>query len=1016
VRRKLLVVVAALATAFATAIPAGAGPAGLIAAADNSRAPYIVVMEAQPVLGNEEIAPEGSDAPEPDAPAVEEYVEELLTEKTDVLEGAGVDPSAMVASYDYATNGFSALLTEAEAESLSAQKGVASVVRDELRQLHTSNSPHFLGLDDRGGAYASGYTGEGVVVGVVDTGIWPEHPSFEDLGNLGPSPITFEEIDLDPDPATEFLSTGCDFGNTTYNPDDTPFTCNNKLIGARNMRSLYDTLIPGELYHSARDYDGHGTHTASTSAGNADIPSEIFGRDFGEVSGIAPDAWVVMYSACGNQGCFGGDLADAIDQAVADGVDIINYSIGSDTPGLTGPDDIAFLFAANAGVWVATSNGNSGPGASTIGSPATVPWVTSVGASEQNKTYVAEVKTGDSTQWKSRWSHWFKKDRGVYEGASITPGTDGQLPFVDGADHGNELCDPDVTFEPEITGAVVLCLRGVQARVEKSRAVFEQGGLGMVLYNPDDVQALVTDSHFVPAVHVNFTDGTALKQYIADNGDTAMVEITDGEEERQRGNKMADFSSRGPIGAGASADIIKPDVTAPGVNILAGNTPTPTLGAPGQEFQSISGTSMSSPHVAGLFALLKQAHPDWTPAMAKSALMTTARQDVRKEDGKTRADPFDFGAGHVDPGGRASADGSIFNPGLVYNTRAIDYVAFLCDTDGAFLVGPLTGATCDDLAADGLQTLAPNLNYPSIGVSEVPGLKTVIRTVTNVSDDTKTYRARVREPRGYDVDVSPNRIRLAPGESATFEVTFRNESAPIGEWRFGSLTWESDSYKVRSPIAVQGVAIEVPPSVSGEGESGSASFEVLFGYTGPYTAAPHGMSPDAPAVGQVTQDPNQTFNPTDVGNGATAHEFTLTGSAHLRLTMDITDTGGDPSNDIDLFLFYEGAQIASSTSGGTDEQIDLALPADGAYTLYVHGWQVAEADPGVDYTYHMWDVPLAGGTSLTVDGAPAAATLGEIGTIDVSWTGLTPSGAYLGAVSHSDGSGILGLTLVEVNS
>ena len=225
---------------------------------------------------------------------------------------------------------------------------------------------------------------------------------------------------------------------------------------------------------------------------------------------------------------------------------------------------------------------------------------------------------------------------------------------------------------------------------------------------------------------------------------------------------------------------------------------------------------MSSPHVAGLLALLKQAHPDWTPAMAKSALMTTARQDVRKEDGATRADPFDFGSGHIDPSGRASAEGSVFNPGLVYDAGLVEYFGFLCDAAPEIFVDAAT--TCGGLADAGIPTAATNLNYPSIAVSELPGAKTILRTVTNVSGVTETYRAGVDQPAGYEVTVAPDRITLDPGESATFEVAFVNVAAPIGEWRFGSLSWfDGDDRRVRSPIAVKAAAIEFAEEVTGTG-------------------------------------------------------------------------------------------------------------------------------------------------------------------------------------------------------
>jgi len=970
-----------------------------------------VVMESQPVLGNEEIAPEGEDPPDPESAVVEEYTAELEAEKVAALDGAGIDRSALVASFEYAANGFSAALTPAEAESLAAQKGVLSVQRDELRQLHTSESPDFLGLDDRRGAWDSGFTGAGVVVGVIDSGIWPEHPSFAARDDLEPAPFTLETIpDLNPDPAVTVPSTGCDFGDTAYNPDDVAFTCNNKLIGARDMRVLYEQFIGSETYATARDYDGHGTHTASTAAGNPDVEASIFGRDFDETSGIAPDAHVVAYSACGNLGCFGGDLALAIDTAAADGVDVINYSIGSDTPGLIGADDIAFLFASDGGVFVATSAGNAGPGAGTVGAPASVPWVTTVGASTQKKTYIADVITGDGSS--SRWTRWFKRDIGRFDGASITPGTGDQLPFVDAANHGNELCDPAVDFTGDITGAVVLCLRGGPARVEKSSAVADAGGAGMVLYNVDDVQDLLTDNHVIPSVNITNSDGLALKQYIADNGADATVEISDGEEERQRGSTMAAFSSRGPVGSPASDDIIKPDVTAPGVQILAGNSLTPTLGAQGELFQSISGTSMSSPHVAGLLALLKQAHPDWSPAMAKSALMTTARQDVRKQDGETRADPFDFGAGHVDPSGRASAEGSVFNPGLVYNAELFDYFGFLCDAAPEIFVN--AAATCAALAAAEFPTVATDLNYPSIAVSEVPGAKTITRTVTNVSDEAGSYRARVDEPRGYDVTVTPDRITLAPGETATFEVAFTNASAPIGEWRFGSLSWVDGRNRVRSPIAVKAAAIEFAEEVTGTGAAGTVSIPVAFGYTGAYTAGAHGLAPDALLPGSVAMDPDQTFDPADP-TGTTAHEIPVTNAAFLKIALNTADlTPANPAIDIDLYLYNSvGEEVAASTAGGTVEEIVLEAPADDTYTLYVHGWQTAGST--VTYNLHSWQVSAtAGGGSLVINSAPTSATQGAVGTVEAGWSGLEV-GNYVGAVSHT-GDTLLGYTLVEVDN
>ena len=1010
--RRAALLFTALATALAFTVPAGANPAFQ---ASGDLAPYVVIMDDVPVAAYEGDVPglaATKPAPgrkvNPNSAAVKNYQTHLEKQRGNAQAKAGIADSRIVSTYDFALTGFSALLTTDEASRLRNQKGVMSVIRDELRQLHTDTSGDFLGLTDAGGAYDAGYDGEGVVVGIIDTGIWPEHPSFADDGSYAAPPVSIDDVDVDPSPDVESILLGCHFGSSAHNTDDVAFDCNNKLIGARDMRTLYNSLIGPELYDSARDADGHGSHTASTAAGNGDVPAEIFGIDRGTITGIAPRAHVVAYKGCGDLGCFGGDLADAIDQAVADGVDVINYSIGSNTPGLTGPDDIAFLFAAAAGVHVATSAGNAGPGASTVGSPASVPWITSVGASHHSRMFQGSVVLGDGSE---------------FSGASVTPG----LPtteLVDAAQLKNELCSLDVQFKPAPKGKIVLC-KGAVGRAAKSHAVLDAGGVGMILYNDFAHQTLPSDNHYVPTVHVSNADGLAIKAYIASTkpgqgggkalGKKAMAEIIAGEPvTRPIAPFMAYFSSRGPVGSPASADIIKPDVTAPGVQILAANSPAEGFDAPGELFQAIQGTSMSSPHGAGLLALLDQAHPTWSPAAVKSAMMTTAHQDVFKQDQVTPADPFDMGAGHVDPGGATDAPNSMFNPGIVYNAGFNQYAGFLCDA-APEIVSP---AFCAALAGAGIPTTTENLNYPSIGASQVPGSLTVRRTVTNVSGAPLSLTAAVAEPDGYDVTVTPSSLSLAAsgaGASATFEVTFDNVGAPIGEWRFGSLTWEGGGYAARSPIAVAASQLDAPDVVTGTGVEGTASFDVTFGYSGEYDATAHGLAPDIAIVGSVGPDPDQVFDPND-STGTTAHEITLDGSAFFRLTLDTTDlTPPDSAIDIDLYLYKDGQQVASSTAGDTHELIELIGPEDGTYTLYVHGWQTTGLDVG--YSMHTWDVPVeADSGSLSITAEPADAVLAATETISVAWTGLDAGTNYLGAVGHSDGDGLFAVTLVEVGT
>ncbi|HEX2785441.1 MAG TPA: S8 family serine peptidase, partial [Ilumatobacteraceae bacterium] len=626
------------------------------------------------------------------------------------------------------------------------------------------------------------------------------------------------------------------------------------------------------------------------------------------------------------------------------------------------------------------------------GGPADVPWVTAVGANSQRRFFQGTIELGNGA---------------TLTGASIA-GHTGKLDLVDAANAGtSDLCLPGSLDPAKVAGKIVLCRRGGNGRVDKSFTVFNAGGEGMILYNATDDDNLFSDNFWVPTVHVDFTEGMKVKKYIANRRHPRAALTTDTPTTIDYAPSMTIFSSRGP--SPTAADIIKPDITAPGLQVLAGASPFTDAGfVPGELFQAIAGTSMSSPVTAGIYALLKQAHPDWSPAMAKSALMGTANTDVVDNDRVSQAGPFAMGAGMVNPG-RVADRGSAFNPGLVYDAGLLDYLGFMCDSAPELFANP-TG-TCGSLAGAGIATTAQNLNYPSIGVSELAGTETVTRTVTSVADHKATFRASVNAPEGYDVSVNPAVITLKPGETATFDVTITNVGAPNGEWRFGDLTWKGSGYRVRSPIAVKGVPLSAPATVSGTGTHGSTTFDVKFGYTGAYTAAPHGLVPATPNDGVVVQDPDQTPFTADDGGGLVTFPVTVTDVAVARWTLALP--GAD---DLDMYLLDStGKVVAKSTNGGTDEAIELHLPANDTYTLAVHGWAVGEA-AGVAFSVQSWLVPAASGGSLTVDAAPASAVLGATGSVTASWTGLTAGTSYLGAVSHSDDTGVIGLTVVSVNA
>ena len=541
-------------------------------------------------------------------------------------------------------NGASMVLSGEKVEGVATMRGVTAVYLDELQQLETDSSPDFIGAptvwNSLGG---QSQAGEGTLFASLDSGVWPEHPSFSDpdpFGNSYPNPSK---------------SYPCDFGNTAWNPDDEPFACNNKLVGAYAFLDTYKAVsgLTANEFDSARDDDGHGTHTATTAAGNGKVPASIAGSDLGRVSGIAPRAQVIAYKVCGAEGCYSSDAMAAIEQAILDNVDVINYSISGGNHPYDDIVSLAFLRAYENGIFVAKSAGNSGPNPDTVAGRS--PWVTTVAASTQRRTFSGTLKLIGANG-----------DKLLLDGVSITGNHTGDVVLA--SDFGDGQCLTPFPANTWTNNEIVVCERGQIARVAKGYNVLQGGAGGYVLYNPTP-NTLVPDNHFLPAIHIQDDAGADLLAFLADSTHLPVSgTITGGIQAKAQANVMASFSSRG--GPDQTLGVSKPDVTAPGVQILAGHTPLPNStdgGAAGQLFQVIQGTSMSAPHVAGSALLLKALYPDWSPGQIKSALMTSAYTDgLVKEDGNTPVDNFDAGSGHIDLT-------KAIDPGLTFSATGMDY-------------------------------------------------------------------------------------------------------------------------------------------------------------------------------------------------------------------------------------------------------------------------------------------------------------------------------------------------------
>ncbi len=966
---------------------------------------YIVQMKSDPIAsydgriqGLAATKPATGKKIDPQSAAFQRYAAHLRESHDEALSAVG--GGQKVHDYKVVFNGFAAVLTPAQAEALQVRGDVLKVWEDELLKPQTNSTRHFLHLPRDGGAWSKGYVGEDIVIGMIDSGIQPDHPSLADVptpkkGNTG------RDIPYGPAPAG-FTGTGCDFGNMAFNPLDAPFTCNNKLLKAEAFFTAFQAstdFAAGEFL-SARDSDGHGTHTATTAGGNFGVRAEIDGERAGKLSGMAPRARIAVYKVCwdapipDDSGCFSSDSMAAIDQAVADGVDVINFSIGGPSNSFTSPDGIAFLFAANAGVFVSVSAGNTGPGAQTIGTPSGVPWVTSVGASEDNQNFGTGLQVNSPVNIVD-----------IYEGLE----GGGPITLADsGAIMGNVVpavplngCDP-LTNGAALNGNIALIIRGTCFFDVKYNNAAAAGARAIVVFNDGtasdrfDPIVMAAPDTTIPGLMIGFLDGDLIN---ATAGGGIVTGTVSPDIQLPRVNRITGFSSRGPNGG--APDIIKPDVAAPGVGIIAGETLFPNANAGGgQLFQSLSGTSMSSPHVAGVFALLKQKHPDWTPAIARSALMTTARRNIRESFGDDKADPFDIGAGFIVPN-------QAFDPGLAYDAGFLDYLAFLCGAENQ--IPAVDPADCALLESIGFSLDSSDLNLPSIGVAELVGTQTIRRTVTNVDRRKKRYYASVKKPAGVDVRVSPAAIDLKKGESATYEVTFTvKDTALTDEWAFGSLTWKQGhgDKGVRSPIAVRPVRLLAPDDVRAEGDAGTLSFDVRFGYTGDYQIAVDGLT-----AGAATPD-------TVADGDANLYFFEVpAGTTLARVSLFDEDTGtGAGTDDLDIQVFgpeSAGFPFLGQSAGATsEEEFNIVNPVAGVYAVFVIDF-LTDAGP-TPFTLFNFNLNGADAGNTTVT-APTA-VLGATGTVNVEWQGLALGTRHLAILNHGDGTATFDQTDLLINT
>jgi len=877
--------------------------------------------------------------------------------------------------YRNATNGFAANLNAAEAGSLREMPRVRSVRPDEIQKLHTDSGPAWLGADilQQGDAGFPASGGQGIVVGIFDSGINWDHPSFADPGEgIPPGSGAWDHVN----------PYGSELGLCS-NPE---VLCNDKLVGVYDLVEDDPDTDVVEESNNGRDNVGHGSHVASVVAGN---PTDAIVNGVpARIGGVAPNANIVTYRVCfigeasdpDDDGCQLSAILAAIDQAITDGVDVVNHSIGGQAhdPWLSGTSTYAFLNLRAAGIFVATSAGNAGPNAGTIGSPANAPWVTAAGAATHDRVFASALENlsgGDTTP------------PGTLIGQSENDGI-GIRKIVHAKDYGYALCGTGIpesgvycsdntgmsnpfaagTFD----GEIVVCDRGTYGRVEKGKNLLLAGAGGYILANTDARgESTYLDDLCLPSTHIGFNDAEKLRTWldsgVGHQGSISGFSIFNVAE---AGDIIASFSSRGP-GLPPVEDVMKPDMIAPGVQIFGASDL-------GNSYMFANGTSFASPHIAGAAALLKSVHPDWTPAMIHSALLTTATPELAVDFDDSLENIYKRGAG------RPRLDLAV-NAGLYLDVSQDEF------------------AKADPRRGGDPKTL----NLPGLIDSSCSVSCDFRRTVTDLAGGASWVAAAEGLMEGVNVSISPGNFTLANGASQSLTTTVDlSQVELVGQWVYGNIRLTSNGLPdAVLPLAVYGSGGELPDQwvIDSSSVSGWQDFPLSGLVKMPdATFSSGGLVAPTISVDNLVADPSGD----DIYDG-TEGIMTVWHTVPADTLWLHAETLVSTSLDVDLYVGLDsnsngiadpGEQLCGSESESDIEFCDLFAPVAGNYWVLAQN-RSASANVVDEVTVKSAVVGKNSNSRLTATGDGIVPNLAAQ-TVRLSWSNVSavPGTKLIGAV------------------